>query len=178
MLNNVWGTFKTAVIRGSCIHRCVHANIGFSVPVNNNSDISNWEMAECYILWSSRQNKVALTDESAVFKTVTPTNTAASWFCKTSNSCKCASTRCRVTVLKPEHGWPTHLKLVVALRKCCFSFWSSASSSWFLLLGHFHNPSEMIKKNVSVEKQQWNCLCGDSWWRFINKRGPELLAAP
>lgn len=130
---------------------------------------SNLEMAECYLTCSrwfvgfvGHQDERSCLDQWKCCIYSSLSNRYCSWQV---TAAKHASKRCRVTVLQPEHRWPALLMLVVALRKCCFSFWSSASSSGCLLLGHFHNPSEIIKMF------ELRNSCDIVWWQVMTVLG-------
>lgn len=105
--------------------------------------LSNAQQMICWFCGSKRQTKPPRPIKNAACTAVKQILSLILYDALT--AAVCASKRCRVTVLQPEHCWLTHLKLVAALRKCCFSFWSSASSSGSLLLDRFHSPSEIIK---------------------------------
>lgn len=132
-------TFKTAVIRGSCV----------LVDVLMMASRFLLSMIHLYLLMPEGSGH---------------SNTYCSRFFIT--AAKCVSKRCRVTVEQPKHCWLMHFAPAVALRKCCFSFWSSASSSGFLPLGHFRNPSRPAQ--AAFGPSSWSVLNGcteQQFWR-------------
>lgn len=159
MLNNSWGTFKTAVIRGSCLHSSVCANNGFSVPqlstiiqlylLTPENSCSNLEMAEYYLTYSrwsagfvGHQRKQCCLEHWKCCICSSHSNRYCSGFF-TSNSCK-------VCIKKVQsQSFATRTSLTDTLDAGC---WSQEVLLLFLVLGFLFR----ISSSWSLSQSLWN----------------------
>lgn len=163
-LNNGW-PFKTAVIIS--VNICLYTSL--PLPVNT----TDGNLTASNVAWAKKDAAVTVDQDRRRNKKIKHTVADSLWQV-TAAVCLCICVvlcveprRCRVTVTRtllltdrPE--------ACRALRKCCFSSWFSASASeLLLLLGHFHNLSEIndvCQDRLVPWRKTW-----DLWpWNAVN----------